>query len=105
MNKNILAVIRSELTNQSDPAVRDGAKRYFKEDIRVYGLKNAAVSRLAAGYFKEVKPLGKSQIFALCEELFRSGFMEESFIACEWTYRVRKEYIPEDFAIFEKWVG
>jgi 3-methyladenine DNA glycosylase AlkD len=30
--------------------------------------------------------------------------MEESFIACNWSYRFRKEYLPGDFIIFERWV-
>jgi 3-methyladenine DNA glycosylase AlkD len=31
--------------------------------------------------------------------------MEESFVACNWAYDVRKHYEPDDFDIFEKWVS
>jgi 3-methyladenine DNA glycosylase AlkD len=31
--------------------------------------------------------------------------MEESFIACSWSYFLRPRYEPEDFGVFEKWVG
>ena len=31
--------------------------------------------------------------------------MEESFIACHWSYAVRRDYGPEDFAVFEAWVN
>ncbi len=31
--------------------------------------------------------------------------MEESFIACEWSYSLRKVYKPADFKTFEKWVN
>jgi len=52
-----------------------------------------------------VNDSGKNIIFVLCEELFKSGYIEESFIACEWAYRLRREFVPEDFKIFEKWVN
>ena len=31
--------------------------------------------------------------------------MEESFVACNWSYNVQKQYEPGDFDIFEKWVN
>lgn len=43
-------------------------------------------------------------MFRCCEELWRSGLLEESFIASKWSYAVRKEYQPEDFAVFARWV-
>jgi 3-methyladenine DNA glycosylase AlkD len=30
--------------------------------------------------------------------------MEESFVACNWSYNMHKQYQPGDFSIFEKWV-
>lgn len=30
--------------------------------------------------------------------------MEEAFIACDWSYRVKKEYEPGDFTVFERWI-
>ena len=30
--------------------------------------------------------------------------MEESFIACHWSYAVRKDYEVRDFDVFEKWI-
>ena len=43
-------------------------------------------------------------MFALCEELWQSGYMEESFVACHFSYLLRKTYEPAEFIIFEKWV-
>jgi len=31
--------------------------------------------------------------------------MEESFIACYWSLLIHKNYMPDDFTVFEKWVG
>jgi len=41
----------------------------------------------------------------LCEQLWKSGYTEESFIACNWSYSVHKEFSPEDFSLFEKWIN
>ena len=31
--------------------------------------------------------------------------MEESFVACHWSYNMHKQYEPSDFSIFEIWVN
>jgi 3-methyladenine DNA glycosylase AlkD len=44
-------------------------------------------------------------VFALCEELWRSGYNEEAFIACNWSYAVRKYFEESDIVIFENWIN
>ena len=34
----------------------------------------------------------------------QANFGEEAFIAFEWSYSLRCRYVPEDFAVFERWV-
>jgi len=43
-------------------------------------------------------------VFALCEELFRSDYCEEAFIASDWAYQVRNNYSEYDFFTFERWI-
>jgi 3-methyladenine DNA glycosylase AlkD len=100
----ILDQIRQDLKKNADEKTRESGRRYFKEDINLYGVKTATVSKIAKERFKEIKDLKKKELLALCEELWRSGVMEESFIACQWSHLVRKQYEPRDFKIFEKWV-
>ena len=80
----VIDAIRQELTTHGDPDVRKCSGRFFREEVRCYGLKTATVSSIAKKYWKEVKPRGKQEIFALCEELYRSGMMEEAFIVSAW---------------------
>jgi len=47
----------------------------------------------------------KKAVFDLCELLLKSGIMEESFVACNWSYNIRKLYEPADFDVFKKWVN
>jgi len=100
----ISSKIRSELTEFSDEKTRKSGLRFFKEEVKLHGVKSSIVIKVGRDAFKALADKSKSTTFELCEELWRSGYLEESLIACHWSYRVRKEYEPEDFAVFEKWV-
>ena len=62
------------------------------------------VSKISKEYFQTIKEAPKTEIFARCEELWQSGLLEESFIACNWSYFVHKKYDPSDFKLFERWI-
>ncbi len=96
--------IREELKQKSNEKIRESGLRFFKEEIKLYGMKTAAVTKLAKEYFKSIKDKEKDEIFDLCKELWRSGYMEEAFIACNWAYALRKSFEPADFKIFEHWL-
>jgi 3-methyladenine DNA glycosylase AlkD len=101
---SIIEKIRRELKENSDEHTKQSGQRFFKENVNIYGVKTAVVSRIGREYYKSIKDKSKAEIFSYCEELWRSGYMEESFIACNWSYFICKKYEPGDFVIFEKWV-
>ena len=101
----VLEGIREELRSKSDEGVRKSGQRFFKEEVRLHGVKAPEVEKIARAFFKTVQNEGKKAIFTYCEKLFRSGYLEESFIACHWAYALRREYEPEDFPVFETWIG
>ncbi|NLG17648.1 MAG: DNA alkylation repair protein [Fibrobacter sp.] len=103
--RTILDEIRTVLNNSSDPENRESGRRFFKEEVKLYGVKTAEVGKISRQYFKTLNGSNKSDIFNLCDELWKSGYMEESFIACDWAYNLNKEYEPGDFSIFESWVS
>lgn len=100
----VIESIRQELNNHADPEIQKTSQRFFKEPISCYGMKTATVIAIAKTYWKEIKLRDKQEIFALCEELYRSGYMEESFIVSEWTYRLSGRYEREDIAVFRQWI-
>ncbi len=105
MNKNqILFEIRKELLENADEKTKNTAKRFFKEKIIVYGVKTAIVTKISKKYFEKIKTLEKKEIYSFCEVLLNSGIMEESFIACNWSYKVRENFEENDFLVFEKWI-
>ncbi|MCK9631587.1 MAG: DNA alkylation repair protein [Methanoregula sp.] len=100
----VISQIRQELAAQADPDIQKTSKRFFKEDIVCYGMKTATVIAIAKKYWKEIKGRPKPKIFTLCEELYQSGYMEESFIVSEWAHALSGKYEREDLAIFQRWI-
>ncbi len=103
--KDIISEIQKDLEKNIDPVYRKRTHNFFKEKVKILGVRTPVVQKFAAQYFKKIKNLEKQEIIALCEELWQSGYMEESFIACNWSYSIHKQYEPKDFKIFEKWVN
>ncbi len=100
----LLHNLRNELEQNIDLHTKETAQHFFKEKIKIYGIKTAIVSDISKKYYDEIKDLDKKEIFKLCEDLFSSGFMEESFIACNWSYYLSKDYEEKDFLLFENWL-
>jgi 3-methyladenine DNA glycosylase AlkD len=103
--KTIIDSVREELIKNSDEKTRIQGERFFKEEVKLYGLKSAMVTEIGNRYFRILPDKNKMRVFSLCEEFFKSGLMEESFIACNWSYKVNKQYQTSDFKLFEAWVS
>jgi 3-methyladenine DNA glycosylase AlkD len=101
---DILRKVRQELKEASSKKNRESGMRFFREEVSMYGVKSADVRQIAKENFDAVKGRNKSEIFGLCDALWQSGLMEETFVACEWSHRLLKQYTSEDFRVFEKWV-
>jgi len=101
----IIEEIRKDLVLNSDEKVRIQGEKFFKEPVKMYGIRSVLVTQIGKKHFKRLPEKKKDIVFKLCDELWKSGMMEESGIACNWSFSVRKEYIPDDFRTFERWVN
>ena len=104
MNSKLLNDIRKRLADSVLEENRMLHEKFFKEKVKYYGVKSTPVRAIAKEFFVDASSSGKEYLLALCEELMRSGYLEECVIACDWAYRIRKLYAPEDFIIFDRWV-
>ena len=104
MVSDILSDVRRELESSVDEKTKNSYQRFFKEDIKFYGVKTPTVGKIARRYFANIIEKNKEEIFTLCEKLLETDYCEEAFIAFEWTYSLRKYYDEDDFTIFEGWV-
>lgn len=96
--------VRRRLEELGDPAARESAQRFFKESVKAYGVTAAGVKSLARECIRETKKSPKEELFALCEMLWESGYIEEGGLAAELAYSRRKSFTPEDFALFVAWI-
>jgi 3-methyladenine DNA glycosylase AlkD len=101
----VIAKIRSELKNSTDEKTVMTSQNFFREKIKFYGVKVPTVSKISKEHFKIIQQRSKNEIFDLCENLLQSGYIEESFVACHWSYYIHKRYEPCDFNVFEKWIN
>ena len=100
----VIAGIREELNASADEETRKSVQRFFKEEIACYGVKTAVVRKIAKKFWREVKGFSKAEIFALCEILFTSDFVEEAFVASFWLPNMLERLEPADLAVFKVWI-
>lgn len=100
----IINEIRKELRKHVDQKYHDKIKVFFKEGIKLYGIKTPIVKKISLKYFSSIKMKSKQEIFSLCEKLLKSGYSEERTIAFDWAFRLKNRYEKKDFKIFETWL-
>lgn len=107
MKEKLIGELRLALQNSSDIKIRESSSRFFKkgEEPLVYGVKTAEVNKIAKEFCKQIKTYSKQDILAICEELWKSQYLEEALISCKCTESLKKQYEPSDFKIFEGWVN
>ncbi len=100
----IIERIRTELRDSGDEATERGSRRFFKEEVRCYGVKAAVVGRIARTHWKHIKDLEKKEIFGLCEELYRTGYCEDAFVASQWAQWLGDRRERSDLAVLGRWI-
>ncbi len=101
---DFICKIKKELKNNVDLDYKKGFSRYFKEEVKLHGVRSPFVKKISSLYFKDIKDKKKEEVFSLCEKLLASGYIEEKYIAFDWAFRLRKKYEKSDFYIFERWL-
>jgi len=96
--------IRKELKKRIDEKYRKGEKRFFREEIKPYGVRSAEVKKIADKYWREIKNWEKEKVWQICEELWQSGWFEEGGIAINWSFRVKNKYEEKEMELFESWL-
>lgn len=103
--EKVLADIRQALKDNVDEKTLATGQKFFKEEIKFYGVNVALLTRMSKEIFKQIQNRSKTEIFSLCEELWKSGYNEEAWIAGNLAYYVSAQYVPADFNVFERWVN
>jgi 3-methyladenine DNA glycosylase AlkD len=105
MDNQVITKIRQQLMTSADEKTRLSGQRFFKEAVTLHGVKASVVQKIAKEGFTALPNKEKKFVFEVCEELWNSGFLEETFVACEWSYRMHNAFVPSDMVLFERWVS
>ena len=100
----ILSDLREELKANIDLQTKKTFQRFFKEEVKYYGVKASIVYKIAKKYWKQAKLLNKKEIFTLCEQLFASNYTEEAFVVSSWLPEYIENLAPSDLSIFKTWI-
>lgn len=104
MYKRLISAIQKDLDDHIDDRTRNSSGYFFKEAVSFRGVKIAEVNRISKQYFLQIQHVNKQGIFSICQELLKTDYGEDAFIAFDWAYRLKDKYEPEDFYIFEDWL-
>lgn len=96
--------IKMRLIEESSEEVRRGGERFFKESVNILGVNSKTVGNISRETYSGLADKNKDNIFEICEKLWQSGIIEESFVACSWAYNQRKNFVESDFELFKKWI-
>lgn len=103
--EEIISQIQKDLHQNLDLEYQQGATRYFKEQIKIYGVRAPIVRKIAANYNSRLKKTELISLWPLCEKLMQSGFMEEATIALAFIYKKKSELKIQDFRILQQWLN
>jgi len=103
--KTIIDNLRTDLIKNSDEKIKKSGERFFKEEVKLYGVKTATATRISREHYKLLQDKSKGNVFSICEKLWKTGILEETFVACNWSYSVHRQYDKDDFKVFERWVN
>lgn len=105
--KELLLDVRQTLQDYVDPQNIVVSSRFFKgdEQPKEYGVAKDVLTKIAKELFKDLKSSPKDQIYAVCNELWKSLYFEEAYIACIITKKLHRQYEAEDMQLFSLWLN
>lgn len=101
---HLLADVRSQLEDHADPKFRDGQRWFFNEPVDPYGIRAPQVRQIAAAAYRQLKHWPPAQRNRFCQELWKSGKLEEGAIAVYVYRRFGRLCSSCEFHLFEKWI-
>ncbi len=102
--QNILYNLQRELQSNAEKKYRQGSLRFFKEPVRLFGVRTPKVRKLAHMYFKKIQQRPKKEILKSCEKLLQTEINENTTVAFAWALKLRSRYKPSDFKTFDRWL-
>ncbi len=103
-SERLLAEVRRQLVSFAEPEHREGAFRFFQEQVELYGVRSPDVKKVTSFAYREWKQWKAAERNAFCESLWANGSLEEGSVAISLYRKVAKSCGRCEFKLFERWI-
>lgn len=103
-SEKLIKEIRKDLLKLASFRDKQSFKRFFKNEVKCYGLKSSKVGIVFKKYWPKISELSKKEFYLLCEKLLSSDYCEEAFLVSSWLPYFTDKFKQSDIKIFEKWI-
>lgn len=104
--KALVAEVRRRLKALVDPQFREGARRYFKGEVKILGVRSEQVGALGREVRKPLKAAKDLKgAMALAEALLETGWLEEGFVAVTIMAGFVRDLGPAHYPVCDRWIG
>ncbi len=104
-SNKILRTLLGEIAAHDKPENRHNYQRFHKEKLKQPEGLNATTLRIISKQcFKSLEEAPVDDILSIGDDLLASGERYMRFFAFDWALKVKKEYRPKHFKLFEAWL-
>ena len=96
--------IRAGLAERIDLDYREGCRNFFKEAVDPWGVRSADLKQIEALAYKQLRLLSTEERYAVFEELWRGGKLEEGAMVCHIGRKFKREFGRAEFRRFSRWI-
>lgn len=96
--------IHQFLLDHADPAFSDGQRRFFRHEVKTYGVRGDAAKEIARQVYAEVKRWPAARREELMERLWKRGRLESGAVVCHVMRRFARTFGEREFRVFEDWL-
>ena len=98
------ASIHRALLERAEPRFAEGQRRFFRHEVKTYGVRGDAVKEIARQVTGEINPWPPERREELMERLWKRGTLESGAIVCHAMRRFARTFGEREFLLFEKWL-
>ncbi len=104
MIPDFIKSINNELKNSVDQDYRNTIRDHFHMDVDHFlGVRTPVLRQIATRNFQKDK--NTDETLAMCDELLATGVYEHKIVAFFWAHKCKRNYHPEHFVIFQRWLA
>lgn len=98
------ARIHRALLERADAQFAAGQRRFFRHEVKTYGVRGDGVKEIARQVAGEIKAWQPERREALMERLWKRGALESGALVCHVMRRFARAFGEPEFLLFEEWL-